>query len=454
MAVKQRIRDYFTRKKPLAPGLYDKRIDNEFGNFRLHLRVEAGGEGTLIINASKMIHLNHTGTELAKLIMDGLNDEQIVNTMKQRYRVGGKQVSEDLAKIRDMVHILTSTDDVCPITYLDVDRIEPFSSKTIAPYRMDLALTYECQNKCPHCYVGKPRKVKELTTEQWKEVIKHCWEEGIPHICFTGGEPTLREDLRQLVEYAEDLGVVTGLLTNGRKLSDKGYLDGLVQAGIDHFQITLESHDESIHDLMVGDKGAWRETVAGIKNALTTPVYTITNTTLTRHNVPTIEETVDFLASLGLEVIAANGIICSGHGKGYSSAIAEEELTAVLARILSACRRNHLRFIWYTPTQYCRLNPLKLELGIKQCTAGKYNMCIEPDGEVLPCQSYYKSLGNILKDDWKSIWHNPILESLRRREFLMEKCKDCSELEVCGGGCPLALSEEDLLYCLESGSNA
>lgn len=454
MGVKGKIKGFFTIQKPLETGLYEKRIDNEFGNFRLHLRVEEGGAGTLILNASKIIHLNPTGTEYARMIMADADDEEIIKSMKRRYRVSKKQVVDDLERIKEMMDILTTTDDVCPITFLDVERIEPFTSETIAPYRMDLALTYRCQNMCPHCYVGKPRQVEELSTEQWKKVIKRCWEAGIPHICFTGGEATVREDLRELVEYAEDLGVVTGLLTNGRKLADKDYLDGLVLAGIDHFQITLESHDESIHDLMVGEKGAWRETVASIKNAINTPVYTITNTTLTKHNSPTIEQTVDFLASLGLEVIAANGIICSGHGKGYPFAISEEELSEVLPRLLSACQRNNLRFIWYTPTQYCLFNPLELELGIKQCTAGKYNMCVEPDGEVLPCQSYYQSVGNILKDDWEKIWHHTLLEDLRERKFLMEKCHDCPELEVCGGGCPLAVSEEEVLYCMESVSTA
>ena len=63
-----------------------------------------------------------------------------------------------------------------------------------APYRMDLALTYRCQNQCDHCY-NEPRELKELTVEQWKQVIAKTWELGIPHIVFTGGEPTMYEGL-------------------------------------------------------------------------------------------------------------------------------------------------------------------------------------------------------------------------------------------------------------------
>jgi radical SAM protein with 4Fe4S-binding SPASM domain len=65
-------------------------------------------------------------------------------------------------------------------------------------------------------------------------------------------------------------------------------------------------------------------------------------------------------------------------------------------------------------------------------------MCIEPNGEVLPCQSYYQSLGNFLTDDWESIWHHPLAEGLRKRKYISEQCEDCLIVSQCGGGCPLA----------------
>ncbi len=57
-----------------------------------------------------------------------------------------------------------------------------------------------------------------------------------------------------------------------------------------------------------------------------------------------------------------------------------------------------LRLIWYTPTRYCRINPVELELGPGHCTAGRYNLCVEPDGAVIPCQSYYERAGNLLTE--------------------------------------------------------
>jgi radical SAM protein with 4Fe4S-binding SPASM domain len=80
---------------------------------------------------------------------------------------------------------------------------------------------------------------------------------------------------------------------------------------------------------------------------------------------------------------------------------------------------------------------MTLDLGVKGCTAALYNMCVEPDGNVLPCQSYYQPLGNLLTDEWISIWDHPLAVHLREREGLPSKCEDCAILTECGGGCPL-----------------
>ena len=127
----------------------------------------------------------------------------------------------------------------------------PFSNRPSAPYRMDLAITYRCNNECGHCYNGRSRQYPELTTQDWKNILDRLWQIGIPHIIFTGGEPTLRNDLDELIRHAESNGQITGLNTNGRRLKDPSYVQQLVDAGLDHVQITLESHNPNIHDSMV-----------------------------------------------------------------------------------------------------------------------------------------------------------------------------------------------------------
>ena len=93
---------------------------------------------------------------------------------------------------------------------------------------MDLAITYRCNNACAHCYNGRPRNYPELSTQEWYKILDDLWKIGIPHIVFTGGEPTLREDLPDLIRHAEQNGQITGINTNGRRLKDKEYLQSLM----------------------------------------------------------------------------------------------------------------------------------------------------------------------------------------------------------------------------------
>jgi len=430
------------------------RGERDLQGYRLHLRIEEGGQGILSINASKILHLNPTAAELTKHILEGYGKDRAVKAMKKRYRgVSRERLGSDFQQLRDTILSLASTDDICPITYLDIDRIEPFTTPVSAPYRFDLALTYGCNVECAHCYVERPKGMTSLAREEWKRVLDKIWAIGTPHVCFTGGEPTLHPNLVELVQYAQEVGLVTGLLTNGRALADKALLQRLADAGLDHIQITFESHDEKIHDEMVGEPGAFKETVEGIKNSVATSVYTITNTTISKKNAPGIERTVEFIRDLGVKTFAVNGIIYSGGAKTADIGFKEEELSPILERIRKAAEQFRMRLIWYTPTQYCQFNPIENELGVKTCTAAKYNMAIEPNGDVLPCQSYFCVLGNILKDDWKKIWENPLAKKFRDRGFLMAKCENCEHIPLCGGGCPL-YNQMETVCCPDSKSNA
>jgi radical SAM protein with 4Fe4S-binding SPASM domain len=270
-------------------------------------------------------------------------------------------------------------------------------------------------------------------------------------LTFTGGEPTLRGDLAELLLYAQNNGMVTGLVTNGRKLNDKAYVKAMEKSGLDFVQITLESHDAEIHDKMTSARGSWKETVAGIKNAVPSQIYVTTNTTLSKYNATSFLETIDFLKGLGVAAFGCNSLIYSGKAAEVKEefALSIETLNELLPKIQERANQLGLKFLWYTPTQYCLFDPVKLGLGIKSCTAAMVNMCVGPDGEVYPCQSYFESLGNILKDDWDRIWNHPLALKIRKREYVEPKCKDCEQLQICGGGCPLELKDKKYI-CAEA----
>ena len=425
------------------PGIYKFDISDENQKSRLHLRVDEDYSGLLVINASKIIYLNQSALLMVYLYLNKVEKSEVIELLLQKFEVSDEILQTDYeSTVSKIEALIDENNNVCPICDLGLSTNMPFSSKLSAPYRMDLAITYRCNNDCAHCYNARSRNYPELTTAEWKSVIDKLWEVRIPHVVFTGGEPTLRDDLPELVAYADQKGMVTGINTNGIRLADNDLLDRLVKAGLDHVQITLESHDAQIHDQMVRRLGAWEKTLAGLRNVVNSKLYMMTNTTLLNNNAGHLQETLEFLAHEGVPTVGLNALIYSGKGKTVDSGLREAELPELLSLAIDMTNRNHQRLIWYTPTQYCHFDPLLLDLGIKGCTAAYYNMCVEPDGAVIPCQSYYESVGNILSDPWSKVWNHPICLKLRNREDIPVGCKYCDFLQECGGGCPLARDQQ------------
>ena len=380
------------------PGLYHYRFEGEYEKSRVHLRLDDDGTGTLIVNANQIMHLNPTAALMAYLALEKVEEKNAVKTIQKKYRVNASQACDDLLTFRHQLSELIRPDGACPIHDLELEVNMPFSARPSAPYRMDLAVTYRCNNDCAHCYNARERDFPELTTEQWFNIIDQLWELGVPHIIFTGGESTLRNDLPELIHHAETNGQITGLNTNARRLADEKYLRQLIDAGLDHVQITVKSCDEQIHDQMMRAKGAFKQTIHGLKNALASPLYVMTNTTMLKTNVHKIPDTLDFLADLGVPTIGLNALIYSGHALTVGTGLKENELQPILDMATRKTTEHGQKLIWYTPTQYCEFDPTANNLGVKGCTAALYSMCIESNGNVLPCQSYYHPLGNMLTD--------------------------------------------------------
>jgi len=430
------------------PGLYEYRFESDGGRARLHLRIGEDGGGLLFVDVNEVIHLTPTAAEITRMLLDGVAPAQVLGLLRRWYPDATEgQLTADVERLRQAVELLKDPAAPCAACALGFQRDEAYSTRAKAPYKVDLALTYRCNNACAHCYNEPGRKgMAELDEGGWRRVLKRLAEIGVPHIIFTGGEPTLVEALPKLVAYAEKLGQVTGINTNGRRLSQGGLATRLARAGLDHVQVTLASHVSEVHNATVRGEG-FRETVAGIESCLAAGLHTITNTTLTKENRSGALQTVEFIHELGVRSFAMNGMICAGGGRHNAQSLSESELIPLLHEVQDRASELQMRFLWYTPTEYCRLSPLELHLGAKTCNAAEYSMCIEPNGDVLPCQSYYRPVGNLLRDDWRAIWDSDLFTTLRmRREApaeagLPQRCWDCADLQVCGGGCPLQRAE-------------
>ena len=317
--------------RPLSEGMYQYDIADAESKSRIHLRVDPDLSGLLVVNASRIVHLNPTALHMAYLTLEKVDEKSALQALQAKFNAPSKQLKQDYLETRTRVEALINENSgLCPVCDLGLEMDLPFSKELSAPYRMDLAITYRCNNDCAHCYNARVRNYPELPTQSWKSILDKIWSIKIPHVVFTGGEPTLRQDLPELISYAQQTGLVTGLNTNGRKLSDPAYLAGLVKAGLDHVQITLESNRPDVHDEMVRANGAWEQTVLGIQNVVKSKLYMMTNTTLLENNKAYLLELLNFLRDLGVPTVGLNALIYSGKGSTVNTGLREHDLPELL----------------------------------------------------------------------------------------------------------------------------
>lgn len=177
----QNLKSFFATKRPLPFGFYAYQTPPELDDqYRLHLRIEKDGTGILVINASTVLHLNQTAVENAFYMIKGLDVDDAVEEITRRYRVDSKQARYDYEDFVEKVETLIKTPDLDPVSYLDIDRQEPYSTEISAPYRLDCAITYKVRQDESDTSAPVERVDRELSTEEWKSIIHKAFDNGIP----------------------------------------------------------------------------------------------------------------------------------------------------------------------------------------------------------------------------------------------------------------------------------
>ena len=376
----------FPPVQPLASGIYQYQSPADATTpLRLHLRIEPDGQSILIVNASTVVHLNPTATEYVYHLIKETPEEQVITEMGKRYNARKEIVRRDYHDLKDRLNALVATRDLDPVSDLGFNRQEPYLAPISAPYRLDCALTYRLDDGVGHL-APLERVSRELDQAEWETILDKAWASGIPHAVFTGGEPTLRPDLCALIAHAESLGMVAGLITNGLRLSETKYLHQLLQSGLDHVMILLDSSDEQ----------CWE----AIRDTLQEDIALIVHLTLNPYELAHFDETLDHLVAYG-----AQNISLSVESMEFKDALVEKR--QVIAD-------HHLRLVWDLPVPYSHFHPVAVELAEPDPDAdfvatgpGRAWIYVEPDGDVLPGQGRYQEvLGNLLTDTWETIWHN------------------------------------------------
>jgi len=348
-----------------------------------------------------------------------------------------------------------------------------------APFQVVWNITRACNLKCLHCYENAGVKSPdELTTEEALRGIDILADACVLILAFSGGEPTIRPDILQLVKHSSDRGIFTAVATNAVLFSSRKKVEEFKRAGLKFAQISLDGLNPQTHDNFRGVPGTFEKTVRGIKNCVAEGLFVEIAATATRYNIKEIPAMIDFAAELGANWFMLYNFVPTGRGAD----IIESDLTPDEREdVLKTCW-NKMKVagvdVLSTAPQFARIaqeielhpkltgdagviasgiptegeymvpthfyNP-KLPGQLKQladfiggCGAGRFYLSLEPNGDMFPCVFFPHEdavkVGNLFKDDFEKIWrHSELFWKIRDKEKLAQYCGGCQYRYTCGG---------------------
>lgn len=392
----------------------------------------------VILNGKDILPINLAWTILLAIFIKQVNNYKGKEVTDEEMKEVVEKTLDEIQKVykhpgretfkKDLNRILSVFIDIAegkvPNEKIGQLSIGKYSKKMKAPHRIDLMISsmtknghWNCNQKCLHCYAAGQTysDTKELSTEEWKKIIDKCREAYIPQLTFTGGEPTKRADLVELIEYSK--WFITRLNTNG-VLLNKELCQELYNASLDSVQVTFYSANKEEHNKLVGANN-FDKTVEGIKNAIEAGLPISINTPLCSLN-KNYKETLEFINKMGIKYVSCSGLIITGNAtkdESKETQLSEEELYHILKEAKEYAKENLMEISFTSPGWIKEKKLKELGLDIPSCGACLSNMAVAPDGEVVPCQSWLgkdAGLGNILQTEWKNIWNNPKCKKQRK----------------------------------------
>jgi radical SAM protein with 4Fe4S-binding SPASM domain len=307
---------------------------------------------------------------------------------------------------------------------------------------VSFGITRECDLKCPHCYSDSEKKdPDELSTEEAKKLISETAEMGTKLIILDGGEPTLREDLVELVSHANASGLKPVLGSNAMSITEE-LARKLTEAGCMGVAISLDGADPKTHDDFRGLVGGWQKTLDGARNCAKAGLQFQIAPLMHKGSWTQLEDVIDLAKQNGANAVEIFDYVPTGRGKGHEEyELDTEKRKSIIDTIINLQRRDDITYRVIALPQYWAMVEKTvpeeeiLERFVRSCcAAGTRYITILPNGDVIPCMVLQTKLGNVHEQSIKDIWYNsPILKELRNRDLLKGKCGRCRYKLTCVG---------------------
>ncbi len=348
---------------------------------------------------------------------------------------------------------LMAKDGVCEYYLKMAYSPEAKSQERFVPLVMSYNVTRECNMKCSHCYINATDKKldDELTTKEAKNVIDQIHQVSSPLLILSGGEPLLRQDIFELIEYGSKKGLKIGLGSNGY-LIDEDMAKKLKAAGIATVSISIDSSIPAQHDEFRGVTGAWDKAVNACKALRNNGILVQVNTTLTHDNYNQIDDIMTLAESIGVENFHLFFLVPTGRGVKLTD-ISPEKYEEMITNTFAKVHKHRLNVKPSCAPQFMRIAQgmgLDMRQWVRGCLAGMHYCRIYPNGDVTPCPYLPIKLGNIREQSFKDIWFNSeVFKNLRNLDTLKGKCGACEYKTLCGGCRARAygLSSDFIDYC-------
>ena len=414
-------------------------IDEFIDNVRPYVFVRLE-DNLLIKRPNQAQKLNPQGAVLLKDLLDGRSVSRILDGIgRSPERI--RDVALFMLEVRRSLEGRLDEGTASPAV-----TVEPFDMRfSKLPILSEVAITYRCNLRCSFCYAGcncttnPAGDDREMTGGEIREVLRKIYDQGkVPSVSFTGGEPTLRHDLPELVRHAADLGMRVNLITNGNRVDERLALI-LAEAGLDSAQVSLEGVTAEVHDRVTAVAGSFSKSLAAVEHFDRAGVLVHTNTTINRDNLHECVEMPSFVRDrLGRERFSMNLLVPTGSATlNTGLAVPYSEIGPHLERVHAESRRIGVEFMWYSPVPMCMFNSVAHGLGNKGCSACDGLLSVAANGDVLPCASYDESVGNLLEQDVEAVWESRRATQHREKFLAHPECRECPEFEICHGACPL-----------------
>lgn len=311
-----------------------------------------------------------------------------------------------------------------------------------SPLNVQVELTWECPNSCRHCYNAfrhDDEPILTMTTEQVEFVAKELVKEKIFRVVLTGGEPLTVPDLTvQAVKILRANHIGVTINSTLMDLTDE-LASTLRSLGVRTIMTSLISANRATHDYVTQNPGSWEKTVAGIQLAVKHGFKVNVNMVLTKWNLHELEETGNFVASLGATVFGATRAcaptpIATEFSKYL---ITLEELRGSLETLYRLKERWGYGVDVFEHYSWCAMGDVAKysHLARRKCTAGITSVTIGADGDLRPCGHNPNHYGNVFEDGLAGAWAK--LSDWREGVHIQKSCTKCKFVRQCTGGCPV-----------------